>query len=265
MRPLEPKVENHDMQEPLKDIEDGTLRRDISTEGKYEYEKRVTISGVRYWVMFDHYENDEDGEASIHFGLVGVDAYPVTNAGLEVFGKIADVIGDMYDEVSKEQNIKKIKIYASIDTHSKDDVERINEIIGENPQKLNGIHLKDELGGVTLEINGGVAIIKMKSKFRLTVTKRIPVSGTLLSDIKHITNLDISFAFQDILNYIKDPSELLGNKKQNQRLKLYMYYLQKRYPQLTFNSNVVVNSLGKKEIQFEKDEDGEPYFVATIH
>lgn len=245
------------------DIADGIIRkRDFP--GCYEYEKCVTINGIRYFITFDHFDYEVEEELSIHFGLTETETNPITNAGLEVFGKIADEIALMYEEIIKKEKIKQIKIHAAIDSHSKNDLEKVNEIIAENPSKLEGHTLTDENQGAVIEIKNGFAYVKFKNRLGLESETKIAVTPTLLNDIKHMTKVDISEFLPYILNVIKYKDNTIQNKKQVQRLKLYQFYLKKRFPQFTFNSKTVVKD-GKPEIEFEKDENDEPYLLVATN
>lgn len=230
----------------------------------FEYNKFITIGDHRYEIVFQ-YDPDRK-QAEIHFGLSQVDYVPITNAGLETFGKIADEISKFYEEVKKENPIETLLLHASNSAQTKDAIENFAATIEENKDKLNGLTLVDEDTGVTVEMNNGNAIVKTKNRFGLTSKTKIPISHSLLEDIKYIAKVDMSQFIPEIIEYIKNP-ESFGddNKKQIQRLKLYQFYLKKRFPKFTFNSRVIVDNEGKKDLEFEKDEYGEPFLLVTTN
>ncbi len=169
-----------------------------------------------------------------------------------------------YEEILKQEPVDHILITASWDGYSKDDIEKVRETIAEDPRKLNGFEIIQEgYQPYSIKFEDGVAIVKTKGKLKVPFTDRIPVTASLLEDLKHITKVDIADFIPDILNYVK--GAMTENKKQVQRLKLYQFYLHKRYPQFTFNSKEIVLPSGKKDIEFEKYEDGHPYLLVTTN
>jgi hypothetical protein len=91
----------------------------------------------------------------------------------------------------------------------------------------------------------------------------IPITPSIVEDIKHIANVDIAYFVPDILNQINGSEQ--ESKKQIQRLKLYQFYFQKRFPNFTFNSKVIVDENGKRTLEFEKDEDGNQYLLVNTN
>lgn len=259
------KIENFEPQNRYADTPDNVMTKDVSPSGgTYLYEKYITIDEVRYFIEIIHQNMSEDGEFEIHFGLTDTETSPITNAGLEVFGKLADEMSKMYEEIRKENSIKQFKIHASPDNHKKEDtLESISNTISGHPEKLNGLTVELLGDGIktTLEIKNNLAIIKTKKRLGLTSKSEIPVTKSLFDDIKHIAKVDPSFFLPDIFNYIKDPELKDVDKKQVQRLKLYLYYFKKRYPEFIFNSKTNIDG----ELEFEKDEYGEPYLLVTTN
>ncbi len=247
-------------------VADGVLTKEVTQSGEsYEYVKTFTIGEIKYFLTFSsNPTTDNKKEFSLAFGLQDVDGNPITNAGLETFGKIVDQMASSYEEILKEESVDRILITASWDGYSKDDLGKIKETIAEDPNQLNGLEIVQEgYQAYSIKFENGVAIIKMKGKLGIPFTDRIPVTASLMDDIKHITKIDIKDHVPDMLNYIN--GSMVENKKQIQRLKLYQFYLHKRYPKFTFNSREVVNEQGKKELEFEKLEGDEPYLLVTTN
>lgn len=170
----------------------------------------------------------------------------------------------MYEEILKQEPIDRILLTASWDGYSKDDIGKVKEIIAEDPRKLNGIEIEqDGYKSFSMKFEDGVVIIKTKGKFGVPFTDKIPVTLSLIDDIKHIAKIDVSDYLPDMLDYIK--GAMGQNKKEIQRLKLYQFYLHKRYPAFTFNSKEVIRDSGKRELEFEKDEDGRSYLIVTTN
>jgi hypothetical protein len=265
MKLFRPKFEEVEIEDKYKQMVDGILTKDISPSGEaYEYIKTFTLNGVRYFIEFTHTTAHGNNELSIHFGLTGIDGNPLTNAGLETFGNIVDEMADAYEEILKQEPVDRILLNASWDGYSKDDIGKVKEIIVEDPSKLNGFEIKQEgYDSFSVKFENGIAIVRTKGKLGAPFVDKIPVTLSLLDDIKHIAKIDITDHIPDILNYIK--GGMTDNKKQIQRLKLYQFYLHKRYPQFTFNSKEVISDSGKKELEFEKDEDDQPYLVVTTN
>jgi len=264
-RLFRPKFEKVEIEDKDKEIVDGVLTKNVSPSGEaYEYVKTFNVNRERYFIEFAHSTAHGNNELSIHFGLAGIDGNPITNAGLEVFGKVVDEMANAYEEILKQEPVDRILLTASWDGYSKDDIGKVKEIIAEDPSKLSGLEIKQ--GGYSsfsIKFEDGVALIKTKNKLGVPFTDKIPVTLSLVDDIKHIAKIDVTDYIPDMLNYIK--GAMTGNKKQTQRLKLYQFYLHKRYPQFTFNSKEFVSDSGKKELEFEKDEYGQPYLVVTTN
>jgi hypothetical protein len=240
---------------------DNILTKSTSPNGEaYTYGKYITIDDTRYFIEFAHSKNQHAHELSIHFGLAGIHGSPVTNAGLEVFGKIADELSKSFEEISAQEKVERLLIKSSRDSYSKSEAERAAEIIAEDPKKLDGFMLS--VSSFELVVNDGVAIIHTHGRFGVTLTDSIPVSVSFIEDIKRITKVDISDHIPEILNYLR--ANLDVNEKQIQRLKLYQFYLHKRYPQFTFNSKVKVDENGKRKLEFETYK-GEPYLLVTTN
>jgi hypothetical protein len=264
MRLFRPNLEEVVIGDKYQEMVDGVLSKDISSVGAYEYEKTFSINGVRYFITFEHNQANHENEFSLHFGLTGISGNPITNAGLEVFGKIVDEMADAYEEILKQEPVDHILISASWDGYSKDEIERVKEIVAKDPSKLNGLEIEQNgYQAFSIKFENGSAIIKSKGQLGVPFIDTIPVSLSLVDDIKHIAKIDVTEYIPDMLNYIK--GTLNENKKQMQRLKLYQFYLRKRYPQFTFNSKEVVNESGKKELEFERDEHGQPYLLVTTN
>lgn len=265
MKLFRPKFEEIETEDKHKEINDGVLTKDVSPSGEaYEYVKTFTLNGTRYFIEFAHSTAYRNNELSIHFGLTGIDGNPITNAGLETFGKIVDEMANAYEEILKQEPVDSILLTASWDGYSKDDIGKVKEIIAEDPNKLNGLEIEQEgYRSFSIKFEDGVAVVKTKGKMGVPFTDKIPVTSSLVDDIKHIAKIDTTDFIPDMLNYIK--GAMSDNKKQIQRLKLYQFYLHKRYPQFTFNSKEMVGDGGKKELDFEKDEDGQPYLVVTTN
>lgn len=266
MKLFRPRLEETKIEDRHSEMVDGVLNKDVSPSGEaYEYEKTFSINGVRYFITFEHNPADHNkNEFSLHFGLTGIDGNPITNAGLEVFGKIVDEMASAYEEILKQEPVDHILINASWDGYSKDDIERVKEVVAKDPSKLNGLEIEqDGHQAFSIKFENGMAVIKSKGKLGIPFTDTIPVSLSLVDDIKHIAKIDITEYIPDMLNYIK--GALTENKKQVQRLKLYQFYLHKRYPRFTFNSKEVVNGDGKKELEFERNEHDQPYLLVTTN
>jgi hypothetical protein len=227
MKLLRPKFERIEIDDIYRGVSDSVLTKDISLSGKtYEYVKTFSIEGTRYFIEFVHSADQPNNELSIHFGLVGTYGNPVTNAGLEVFGKIVDEMATAYEEILQQEPIDRILLTASLDGYSKDDIERVKEIIAEDPSKINGLEIKDDEYRIfSIKFENSTASIKTKGKLGVTFTDTIPVTLSMMDDIKHIAKIDISEYGPDMLNYIK--GAVTENKKQTQRLKLYQFYLHK--------------------------------------
>ena len=264
-RLFRPKLEEVETIDKHIEIADGVLVKDVSPSGEaYEYVKTFTVNETRYFIEFVHSTAHGNNELSIHFGLTGVNGNPVTNAGLEVFGKIVDEMANAYEEILKQEPVDHILLTASWDGYSKDDIGKVKEIIAEDPSKLNGLEIEQNgYNSFSIKFENGIAYVKSKGKLGVPFTDKIPVTLSLMDDIKHIAKIDITDFLPDILTYIKGAMD--DNKKQVQRLKLYQFYLHKRYPKFTFNTKETVNDSGKKELEFEKDEDGQPYLVVTTN
>lgn len=216
-------------------VKDGVMTKKTFEGGGYNYEKCTTINGIRYWILFVNSNPFADGELEVHFGLTDTETNPITNAGLKVFGKLADEMTTMYEEIAKENTVKKFDIYASPDNHTKDTAERILQIIEESPEKLNGLNLIDEETKTEVSIRNNIATVKTKNKFGISSSVNIDVSKSVLNDLKHVTKVNMTHFLPDILSYIQDPQEVGTNKKQEQRLKLYEFYIKKRFPSFTIN------------------------------
>ena len=193
MKLLRPKFERIEIDDIYRGVSDSVLTKDISLSGKtYEYVKTFSIEGT----------------------------------GLEVFGKIVDEMATAYEEILQQEPVDRILLTASLDGYSKDDIERVKEIIAEDPSKLNGLEIKDDEYRIfSIKFENSTASIKTKGKLGVTFTDTIPVTLSLMDDIKHIAKIDISEYGPDMLNYIK--GAVTENKKQTQRLKLYQFYLHK--------------------------------------
>lgn len=245
---------------------DNVLLEEEFENGEYRYAKKFTVGENRYFIIFEHTSKQEDGDISLHFGLDNTAGNPITNAGLEVFGKIADEMSLTYEEIIKSRKINHIHIFASADTFEKEDLVRIKEIIAKDPSKLDKITFIDVPDDFEVEFKDGVAIVVTDiygKSDNPPPPYTIPITASVVDDIKHIAKVDISKYIPDIINQINGGE--LESKKQNQRLKLYQFYLQRRYPQFTFNSKETVGENGKRELEFEMNENGEPYLLVTTN
>jgi hypothetical protein len=234
--------------------------------GGYEYIKKLDFNGKKYFIRFEHQPSQNAGELSLHFGLDNVNGDPITNAGLGVFGAIADEMSSMYEEIMKSKEISRIRIFASPDTFSEDDLTKIKEIIASDPSKLDKITFINEPKDFEVSFRGGTAEVITdlfgKSK-NPPPPYRIPITPSILEDLKHIAKVDISEYIPEMINQINGADK--ETKKQNQRLKLYQRYLQRRYPRFTFNSKEVTREDGKKDVEFEKNENDQPYLLVTTN
>ena len=262
-----PKLEQIEIEDKYKNVVEGVLTKDIASSSEaYGYEKVFTLNNTRYFVEFTHSTASGNNELSLHFGLTDVDGNPVTNAGLSTFGKIVDEMSDMYEEILKQQPVDRILISASSDGFSKDELSRAKEIISQDPSKLQGLELEGYSHGgkkFSVEFRDGIATVKTVGKLGISFTDKIKITSSVFNDIRHVAKVDLTDFLPDILNYVK--GVFIEDKKQTQRLKLYQFYLHKRYPQFTFNSKEVVQENGNKELMFEKDEHGSPYLLVTTH
>lgn len=266
MRLLRPSFQEVAVEDTYEKIPEGVLSKKFSQVGEdYEYIKKFTLNESKYYIVFEHCESEhEKNQFSVHFGLVGVEGNPVTNAGLPVFGKIVDEMSAIYEEICTIEQVDSIRINASPDVYSKDELEKVKEIIAEDSHKLDGLTIAaDGYDTFSVTFNQGVAVITTKGKLGASFTDTIPLALSFFDDIKHIAKIDMTEYVTDMLNYMKGGME--DNKKQIQRLKLYQFYLHKRYPQFTFNSKEIVTENGKKELVFKKDEHDEPFLLVATH
>jgi hypothetical protein len=235
-------------------------------DGEFEFVKKITISNTRYLITFQHEKRHADGQFALHFGLDGVSGDPITNAGLDVFGKIADEMSTMYEEIQKSKEISTIYINASTDTFSRDDLHKVKEIIATDVSKLNNLMFVNQEKDFEVSFENGVAkvVVDIYGKNENSPPPyMIPITPSIVEDIKHIANVDIAYFVPDILNQINGSEQ--ESKKQIQRLKLYQFYFQKRFPNFTFNSKVIVDENGKRTLEFEKDEDGNQYLLVNTN
>lgn len=252
--------------EDIENIPDNVLREEEFENGEYLYTKKITLGENRYFIIFEHTSKQEEGDVSLHFGLDNVDGNPITNAGLDTFGRIADEMSSAYEEITKSRKIKHIRIFASPDTFQKEDLAKVKEMIAKDPSKLDKMIFIDEPDDFEVEFKNGIAKVttNINGKSKNPPTPyMLPITPSIVDDIKHIANVDMSKYIPDIINQVNGRE--MENKKQKQRLKLYQFYLQRRYPQFTFNSKESMNETGKKDLEFEKDEDGQPYLLVTTN
>ncbi len=260
-----PKLEEFEQKDANEEFTDGVLNKDVSPSGNTrEYIKTFRLEDTRYFVEFVHEPENAENEFSLHFGIVGIDGNPITNAGLETFGRIVDEMASMYEEIRKEEQVDQIMINASADGYSKEDIGRVKELIANNPSKLDGLVI-EQSGYLQFKMTfkDGVATIKTKGKLGVPFTDAIPVTASFLEDVKHVAKINITEYIPVMLNYVQGFYE--ENKKEHQRLKLYQFYFKKRYPNFTFNSKEVIRENGKKDLEFEKDEDGQPFLLVRTN
>ena len=243
------------------------LHQEEFEDGGYEYTKKITLDGRSYTINFEHEPKQGEGEVSIHFGLNDhMNENPITNAGLKTFGKIADEISSVYEEIIKTREIKKLRVFASPNTFSEDDLGKVKEIIARDPSKLDKIAFVDQFKDFEVTFKDGFVEVVTDifgKKENPPPLHKIAITPSVIDDVKHIAGVDISDFIPEILNQMNGPEKEI--RKQKQRLKLYQFYLQKRYPQFTFNSREIINSEGKKELDFEKDEDDQPYILVNTN
>ncbi len=247
-------------------IPDDLLVEKEFDNGGYEYIKKLDFNGKKYLITFQHQPTQNKEEISLHFGLDNIDGDPITNAGLGVFGAIVDEMSSVYEEIRKSKEVSRIRISASLDTFSEEDLINIREIIASDPSKLDGITFINEPKDFEVSFRGGVAevITDLAGKSKNSPPPyHILVAPSVVEDLKHIAKVDISEFIPDIINQINGPE--MQTKKQNQRLKLYLRYFKRRYPQFTFNSKEVVREDGKNDVDFEKDENGQPYLLVMTN
>ncbi len=238
--PFKQKIENIEPENEYENIEDGIVVKKVEENDLfYRYEKCVTIGDNRYVIRFVHNNPLAQGEFDIDFSLTNTRTLPITNAGLETFGKLVDEMTNMYEEISKKEEIKKFCIYSSPDNYTKDTEGRVFQIIEEHPEKLNGLNLIDKDKNIEVNIINNIATVKTKNRLGITSKINIPVSSSLMSDFKHIAKIDMSYFLTDILGYIQNPNDVGNNKKQNQRSKLYEFYLKKRFPKFNVSRKTV--------------------------
>jgi hypothetical protein len=219
-------------------VKDGVIVKNTFEGGGYNYQKCITINGIRYWIAFESSEPFVEGELEVHFGLTDTETNPITNAGLEVFGKIADEMTTMYEEIAKENVVKKFDVYASPDKYTKETFERIFQILEESPEKLNGLDLVDEETKTVVSVQNNVATVKTKNRFGISSTVNIDVNKNFLDELKYTGKVDVKYFLPELLNYIQDPQDVGNNKKQEQRLKLYKFYIKKRFPSFIINHKI---------------------------
>jgi hypothetical protein len=243
------------------EIADGELCKESNVKnGEFDYFKYITVDGVRYVLYLQHSAENAEGEVAIHFALANSLGNPVTNAGLEVFGKIATEIEKMYQEVSKEQQISQFKILASKDSHSVLDEQRVRKLSRSDLLGLEGFRFVDTEFGVDVEIRGQMVSVVCDGITR----KPVALRPQLIDDLQAISlNIDIELLATELLHYLNrgEKGDKVQSEKETQRLKLYQFYFQKRYPQFTFNSNITIGEDGKRNVEFEKDEEGRPFLL----
>lgn len=229
----------------------------------YIYIKTFSINGNRYFIDFTHDPSNEEGEFSIDFGLTEVDGYPLTNEGLKVFGQIADEISDIYENILKQEPVNDIIIRSSWSRFSKDEILKMKETIVFNSDKLSNECISVGIAGRSpikfkMYFKGDFIFVET-TKFGFSFKYKIPLTLSFVEDIKYIAKVDISDYLPFFFKHIKDFNvEKSGKNVQIQRLNLYQYYLSKRYPDFTFDSEEVVGEDGKRTIEFKKDEQGVP-------
>ena len=202
---------------------------------EYEYFMYTTIGEHLYVVGFEHSKDLNPGEMKIYFHLEDEETHSITNLGLETFGKLADAISFMYKEISKQETIKKFLIYSAEEGHTKEMLETLRTTLKTSPEKLNGLSIAEEKEHYSIEIQDGVATIKGRNRFHLPFKTTLPVNESLLKDLKYVAHISIDHLIPDIVDYIHDPSEVtdsgVAKKKASQRLNLYKYYFNRRYPE----------------------------------
>lgn len=258
---LRPKSEQSEVIHESTDIADGELCKELNVKkGEFDYFKYITVEGVRYVLYLQHSTENAEGEVAIHFALADSLGNPVMNSGLEVFGKIATEIEKMYQEVSKEQKISQFKILASKDSHSVLDEQRLRKLTQSDLLGLEGFRFTDTEFGVDVEIRGQMVSVVCDAITHKPSTLR----PQLIDDLQTVSlSIDIELLATELLRYLNrgEKGDQLQSEKEMQRLKLYQFYFQKRYPQFTFNSNITIGEDGKRNIEFEKDEEGRPFLL----
>lgn len=242
-------------------ILDNELVKEVGLEaGEFGYFKYTTVENKRYILFIEHTLENSEGEAEIHFALADSLTDPVTNFGLEVFGKVATEIEKMYREIPEFKQISQLKIIAAKEDHSLEEEQRVSRLSQKDLIGLEGFRYSNVELGLSIEIHGQTVSIVFEGK----EYPLFNLGPQLIADLEKVSDhIDAQLLIPELLRYLNRETENTRtvSKKEIQRLKLYQYYFHKRFPQFTFNSKVVERSNGRKDIEFEKDGKGRPYLL----
>ena len=227
-------------------------------EGLKNYTMFTTINGFRYQIFFSESPHkrvlSRSNTMQIHFQIAGTETSPITNAGLETFGKLADKISEMYEEIRRQENIQHLHIYASKEGHSPEMVETLKQTIRDNPYALDGFFYERTSPTYTLHINNAEATLTHKGMFGYPVRSYFPVNDQLLIDLKYTAKITPGEVVAPMAHYIAthtvSAETLSSHKLEEQRLKLYRYYFRNRYPEFS--------------VRNKKDAKGVRYLDITI-
>lgn len=246
------------------DMPDGVTVKSLSPSGADEYKKCMIFSGHRYRVSFVRVGVDDDAEFKIRFGLAMTERAPVTNSGLDVFRKLTHEMHAVYEDIVNVESVKALRFYASNDGPLEEVKTTVADTLRSSPEKLNGFLFNDEMSRFVVRTQDGTVSIDINNPYGV-VSKTFPVDEHMLDAIAAaVEKIDSIRLVYDLFEYIQESDEEVNVTRKEQRLKLYLFYMRKQFPEFDYNVETVMEG-NRKVIKFEKDENGEPYVRAVIH
>lgn len=238
-------------------VEDGIEIQTNPKTGLFDLEKVVTVDGLSYTIRLYNAADMEPGQAMLDFGVSDSIGNPVTNKGLEAFGQLVDHMQSVFQKAKEKCGASSILIYAAKTGYSLEADSKLLQTITGQTETLNGFAYVNSEMGIEYSAEDGILTVVEKGVLGRKKISKVPISVSLFNDLNFVHQIHDPTLKERLLQFLGVAND--NKEKEVQRLKLYYFYLKKRFPEYSYNVEEKKVE-GKREIVFEKDETGE-YFI----